>query len=197
MPTQAEPSAVADLRAQLAPHGRVLIGHFGTFGQLIAPLLENVLSRLLSEIPTALAVVIGRRGERFAEGFTKTRPEYAGRLIASGELDPADAAEYIAACDLLVQPYPDGVSSRRTSVMAALALGVPVVTTTGHLTEPLWHEEHAVHLTPIDRPDSLADAAKALIADQALACELADRGRRLYDHRFAIDRTIEVLRGRQ
>ena len=53
---------------------------------------------------------------------------------------PRRSLSTCGACDLLVQPYPDGISSRRTSAMAGLALGVPVVTTTGHLTEPLWAE---------------------------------------------------------
>ena len=35
----------------------------------------------------------------------------------------------IASCDLMVQPYPDGVTSRRGSMMAVLAHARPIVTT--------------------------------------------------------------------
>ncbi len=49
----------------------------------------------------------------------------------------------------MIQPYPDGISSRRTSAMAGLALGLPIVSTSGHLTETIWAEHAAVVLTPI------------------------------------------------
>ena len=55
-----------------------------------------------------------------------------------GRLTGAEAAAALRACDLLVQPYPDGVTTRRTSVMAALTTSVPVLTTDGPLTEPVW-----------------------------------------------------------
>jgi len=47
---------------------------------------------------------------------------------------------------VLLQPYEDGVTTRRGSIIAALALGVPVVTTTGRMTEPLWRASAAVTL---------------------------------------------------
>ena len=61
-------------------------------------------------------------------------------MHAAGYLSPAELSAHIAACDLFVQPYPDGITSRRTSAMACLSRARPVVTTTGHLTEPLWAE---------------------------------------------------------
>ena len=63
---------------------------------------------------------------------------------------PDDLSAHIAACDLFVQPYPDGITSRRTSAMACLSQARPVVTTTGHLTEPLWAESDAVALVDVD-----------------------------------------------
>jgi glycosyltransferase involved in cell wall biosynthesis len=195
IPTRADPAVVADLRGRLLPDGGALIGHFGTYGALIAPLVSNVVSRLLAGIPTGVLLLIGRRGDRFAAEFVKARPEFAGRLVAPGELDPDLTAIHLAACDLLVQPYPDGVSSRRTSVMAGLALSVPVATTSGALTEPMWLSERAVLLAPADRPDELADAAVTLLAGRTQTAELALRGRELYRHCFALERTIATLRG--
>ena len=33
---------------------------------------------------------------------------------------------YLAACEVVVEPYPDGISSRRSSTMAPLGAGLPV-----------------------------------------------------------------------
>ena len=40
-----------------------------------------------------------------------------------------EVSVHLSACDLMIQPYPDGISARRTSAMAALAHERPVVTT--------------------------------------------------------------------
>ena len=119
-------------------------------------------------------------------------PTLAGRLLATGELPPHAVAEHLAACDLLVQPYPDGISSRRTSAMAALALGQPVLATRGPLTEPCWEENGPVRL--VDDPVEIAVQARALLADEAERRRLGAAGARLYRERFALDNTVARLR---
>ena len=53
--------------------------------------------------------------------------------------------------------------------MAGLALGVPVVTTTGRLTESLWAETGCVSLVSVDEPHALAAEALRLLSDDARA----------------------------
>ena len=76
-------------------------------------------------------------------------------MHATGYLSPVLIAAHLTACDVLMQPYPDGITVRRTSAMAALARGRAVVTTTGHLTEPLWADEDAVALVDVADPGAL------------------------------------------
>jgi len=80
--------------------------------------------------------------------LTAQNPHLGIRIAATGELPAEQIPAHLRACDLLVQPFPDGVSSRRTSVMAGLANGVPVVTNLGLLSEPLWRKSGAVALAP-------------------------------------------------
>jgi len=98
----------------------------------------------------------------------------------------------LAACDVLVQPYHDGVSSRRTSVMAGLALGVPTVTNEGALTEPLWRPSGAVQLAR--SVNDIVDQTDAVLANRGLAEQIASNGRALYNQMFAIELTIKRLR---
>src|SRR2546421_747505 len=89
-------------------------------------------------------------------------PGLQGRVFAPGALPGDQVAVHLAATDLLVQPFPDGVTTRRTSLMAGLALGRPIVTTGGFNTEPLWKETGAVFLAPPDVQGMIEIAHRAL-----------------------------------
>src|SRR5262249_2650369 len=107
---------------------------------------------------------------------------------------PADSvAAHLASCDVLLQPFPDGISARRTSAMAGLALGIPMVTTEGHLTDSVWAESGAVALAPVGEPALLADACSSLLAAAQRRQQLGSRGKALYRERFSLERTLETL----
>ena len=184
-------AGVAIVRSRMAP-GHLLVGHLGTYGALIRPMLRSALPALMAATDCR-AVMLGRGGDRFRDELTGAHPELAGRIDAPGPLAPDDLSRHVSACDLMLQPYPDGVSSRRTSVMVALAHGRPVVTTFGDLSEPLWRGG-AVVLAPVDRPDELAAATASLLADPARLRDLAARARALYDECFDVRHTIATLR---
>lgn len=173
--------------------GHPLVGHFGTYGALIRPLLDSAVASLL-ESSDCRVLLIGRGSKEACAEFASVRPELAGRVHAAGSLDSRDVSLHIQACALMMQPYLDGVSSRRTSAMAALAHAVPVVTTDGPLSEPVWRDSEAVVLVPARDSDALAAAVASLASDPARLRELSRRGRELYDSRFHIRHTIAALR---
>jgi glycosyltransferase involved in cell wall biosynthesis len=113
---------------------------------------------------------------------------------ATGGLPPEDVAAHLAACDVLLQPYPDGVSSRRSSVMAGLALGLPVVTTHGFLTEDIWDKTGAVALVPV-AAEALVAATDAILSDPGRQSQMALRAAAAYHQHFALERTVLALRG--
>jgi glycosyltransferase involved in cell wall biosynthesis len=193
--TQAAPAAAAAVRGRLgANNGRLVVGHFGTFGGQVAAAVAAVLPALLQADPDRTALLVGRGGGAFAERLRGAHPGVAGRVHATGGLPPEAVAAHLAACDLLVQPYPDGVSSRRSSLMAGLALGLPIATTAGFLTEPIWQEQRLAALTPANHLAALADAAEALLVDPAARAALAARARAGYDRHFSLAHTVHALR---
>ncbi|MBI1347028.1 glycosyltransferase [bacterium] len=186
--------AVTDLRKSLGTSNTV-IGHFGTYGSPIVQWLEPAILSLLRKSADRTVLLIGRNGEAFRETLIKNHPDLSEQIVATGGVSIASASWHIAACDLLLQPYPDGVSSRRTSVMAGLALGVPVVTNLGELTEPVWGtESNGIMLAA--EPSSIAQSAEQLLTETPAERRLrGERERAWYASRFTIERTIEVLRG--
>jgi glycosyltransferase involved in cell wall biosynthesis len=195
LPEDVAAAQTAAARDRLAPAGSILLGHFGTFGPPIAPLLGRVVPPLLDADHRRRAVLVGRGSGEFARGLASRHPELAGRLVATGELPPAEAAACLAACDVLLQPYADGASTRRTTLMSGLALGRPVVTTAGHLTESFWHESGAVALAPVDAPDKFIQQAELLLADDERRAVLRTAGRALYRERFSLARVVTTLQG--
>jgi glycosyltransferase involved in cell wall biosynthesis len=116
------------------------------------------------------------------------------RVRVTGELSAQEVAANLAACSLVVQPYADGISGRRTSAMASLALGVPIVTNEGPQTEALWRSSRAVAIADPDTPEALTLAVETLLRDEAGRSALGSRGRELYEQEFSMARTVATLR---
>jgi len=195
LPTDCPAAAAAELRAcRLPASAQWLVGHFGTYGTLVTRLLEPAIVALLERAPFVHMLLLGRDGLDYATRLTRRHPSLAARVTAMGTLDAASVAAHLTACDVLLQPYPDGISTRRCSAMSALALGKPVVTTDGHSCEQFWRTVGAVVFAPAT---GLADAVHALLADAARRAELGRRAAALYRARFAVEHTIRVLRHTQ
>ena len=194
--TTAEPEAIAAARSRYAPDLTApLVGHFGTFGQSITDMLEPAVVALLRTDLRARILLIGRGSDTYLSHIGEAHPDLAGRVSGTGELAPAAMAAHLRACDLLLQPYPDGVSSRRGSVMAGLANGVPVVTNMGHLSEPLWASSSSAKVVPGPDPAALAAAAcEILCLPSERRFAMGIRGAELYDREFSIERIITRLK---
>ena len=148
---------------------------------------------LLRRVPEARFLLLGRGGPDFAASSALHFPDIASRVTAPGPLEAASVATHLAACDVLVQPYPDGISGRRTSAMAGLALGRPIVTTAGSLTEPEWATSNAVLMSPVGGTEALAEAAIRLLSAGSERDALGDRGGAWYRAHFSMARTVESL----
>ena len=188
------PDDVQRVRDRFRLRDGPVVGHLGSYGTVVTRALSLSLPEILQRSPDAVAVLLGRNGDSFYRQFARDHPHLAPRTHAMGTLSSQELARHVGACDLLVQPYQDGISSRRTSAMAGLALGVAIVTTTGPLTEPIWAETCCVSLVSVDKPRALASEALRLLSDDCARRDLAARGRRIYTRQFDLPHTIGALR---
>lgn len=164
-----------------------LLGHFGLLHPSKgADLLVRAVAALRdSGRPAGLLFVGGGTGSTdpgnapFAAALHAeiARLGLAERVRWTGPLPDVEAAAALRACDLLVLPFRDGASFRRSSLVAALALGCPVVTT--------LPQDSAEVFLGAGRPTLVDGENAALVAAEdlpslveALAGLLHDGGRR-------------------
>jgi hypothetical protein len=192
VPVAEDANAVTEMRQAL--NAKTIIGHFGTNDNAISQSLRLVIPQLLEATPALGILLIGRDSTALKETIADGRPRLASRIHATGGLPEKGVSVALSSCDLMLQPYPDGVSTRRGSVMAALAHQRAIVTTAGILTEPLWSESGAVVVTPVGDHAAMSAELKRLIGDEGDRSRIGSAGKRLYDERFALHHTIRLLR---
>jgi hypothetical protein len=172
----------------------LLIGHFGTYGGWISEELKSSVVPILQRRSNASLLLIGGKSEGFRSRLLSEHPSLKTRIHATGEIDPLDVSRHITCSDLMVQPYPDGISGRRGSAMAVLSHGRPMVTTSGHLTEPLWKESGAVELVEVGQADAFIAATSRLMEDAHERARLGRAAESMYADRFDLTHTIAALR---
>jgi glycosyltransferase involved in cell wall biosynthesis len=184
--------AVKELRSALTA-APVLLGHFGTYGPWISEQLRVAIGRILESDPSASVLLLGRNGDEFREILVRGAPRLAARLHAPGALSPSDLSLHLQACDIMIQPFPDGISTRRGTTMACLAHGLPIVSTVGELTESLWVGSESAALVPAGDATALADAVLDLVSDGDRRASLRLAAKRYYDEHFAMSHTVGML----
>ncbi len=189
----ANPVAVDAVRSRYAPGKGALVGHFGTHGPLVTSLVDEVIAAVADAQPSVHFLLIGSGSEAFRSALVARDRSLADRVSASGTLSGSDLSAHVEACDVLLQPYPDGVTSRRTTAMAGLFARVPVVTTQGTLTERFWQDEAPVKLAAVGDVPAIVQHVLQLLADPAERRRQADAGRAFYDRWFDVRHTVAAL----
>lgn len=115
------------------------------------------------------------------------REGVAERVVWTGFLPPEEVSAAFAVADMAVLPYSDGASFRRGSLMAALAHGMPIITTVPRVHLPELVPEENVILVPPDQPADLAEAIVRVADHAGLRTRLGEGARRL-SRLFAWDR---------
>ncbi|MCE5259725.1 MAG: glycosyltransferase family 4 protein [Chloroflexi bacterium] len=114
----------------------------------------------------------------------------------TGHLTSAEVSAALQCVDIAVLPYQDGVSLRRGSLMAALAHGLPIVTTFPASPMPEFSSGISVELAPAKDVASLAKAIIKVVYNADLRMQLGQRAAVLAE-KFAwpeiTKQTLEVL----
>jgi polysaccharide biosynthesis protein PslF len=121
------------------------------------------------------------------------RLEIDDKIIWTGEYawDSDEASRYLRLADACVLPFTEGVSLNRSSFAAAVAHGLPTVTTKGKLLESPFIDRKNVLLCPPNDPESLADTLDHLIDSPELRQQLRAGALELTREWFCWDKVVE------
>ena len=191
VPVARDAHAVSALRLELLRGRRYLLGYFGDDHAFARDALTEVIRGLSHDLDAAF-VCIGRGSSTVAAAVRAAVPASTLPLHSTGQLPLRVLSHHLQACDALVQPYPDGVSGRRTTTISALEHGVPVVTTAGALSEPFWRESAAVEAVPAANTAALAPAVRRLL-EPARHAAARQAALALYRERFDPVQTMDAL----
>jgi len=198
MPDEVDPIRVRAIRqGLLETRRRTIVGHFGTFGRFHVALLAPTVARILDEGADRVMLLIGRNGALLRDAIVVQRPDLDARITVTGELTPREVSAHLVACDVLLQPYDDGISARRTTTMAGMALGKAIVSNRGVATSEPWTDGRVALLTDTTDPVALASAVSALLADSERRHQLGRAARHEYQQRFTLEHSIALLRSEQ
>lgn len=102
-----------------------------------------------------------------------------------GHLDADALSVRLHASDLLILPFTDGVSTRRTTLMAGLAHGLPIMGLSGPATDDvLMDSEGALTLTALGDVPAFAGATLELANSPDRRRRGGESGRALYARHF-------------
>ncbi len=191
---EADVTTAAVRRAEIVNgRGGHVIGHFGTYSPGITDLLTPALRELLNARNDFSILLIGRSSDAYRETLVEGRSDWAPRVVATGEQTSIELSATLRACDLLIQPFPDGATTRRTSLMAGLAHGVATLTTLGWATESIWKTDSIAPIVPVGDTGTLVKLAMEMLDDDERRAAVGQHGRACYVRNFSMQRTIQAL----
>jgi glycosyltransferase involved in cell wall biosynthesis len=198
-----EAPARAEVRRQLgADDETFVVGYFGFLNPSKGvPTLLEAVGKVVASRPersVKLALIGAETGVSNPTDLTQARAvhdaiereQLGTTIVRTGYLDPPDLSTTLLACDTIALPFRDGASARRGTLMAALAHGLPIVSTLPARTSPLagpprfWlgagpgavagRDGESILLVHPDDAGTLAAALLRLADDPELRARLAE-----------------------
>jgi glycosyltransferase involved in cell wall biosynthesis len=106
-------------------------------------------------------------------------------VVATGRASGDVISQALAAGDLFLAPFTDGVSSRRTTLVAALQHGLPVIGTDAVATDPFWRRSSCVALAPANDVRAFARLAVEVATDDVRRSAMAAEALALHEQLFS------------
>jgi hypothetical protein len=180
-------------RCDFVSEGETLVGHFGRYNSQTEALVVPTLEALLRRSKSVHVLFAGECADTYRKTLVEEHPELKHRVHSAGICTSAEVSSVFAACDFMFQPYPDGITTRRSTAMAALANGCFFVSNKGTASEELWQQTAAVHLLRGRTPEEQAGEMDSIARSQERIVRGTEEAAEFYHRHFSVERTLSVL----
>lgn len=157
----------------------LVLGWFGTASA--AKQLEWVIAaraRAEKSFSQPVAIILIGNAEELAAA------QKSPLIKSTGYLEATAVSHVLQSIDALLLPFIDGTSERRTSFMAGLSHGTPVVTTVGHNTGPTLRAANICRMAPALKQSEFVSEVAQLLTNPAERLALGERGRAYYQQHY-------------
>jgi glycosyltransferase involved in cell wall biosynthesis len=127
--------------------------------------------------------VFGRHAELREEVLRQSLQSFPVELTVEGVVNPEQVVARLAGCDVLLFVR-NGISTRRSSAIAGIACGLPIIAYPGSETDATITEAGVVLVSPT-QPGELNAELVRVLSDAVYRRYLADRSRTAYQTHFA------------
>lgn len=146
--------------------------------------------RLQEYVRAAVAklVATGKRPVLLVLGAANAAPDdlpAAARVVVTGHLPDADLATLLSAGDIFLAPFVDGVSTRRTALMAAMQHQLAVIGTCTAQTDALLRDRAPLVLVRAGDSEAFAREVDELASNAERRASLGRSARDFYAREFA------------
>lgn len=157
-----------------------VLGYFGTWGASKQPewIFAAWRHARATGIPAVLVLLGGDPPQNISED---ERPFFR----SLGYIPEVEVSLALQAFDLLLLPFEDGVSERRTSFTAGLSHGTPILTTVGHGTGTTLRSARFIASVPVNSPSDYPLEAVRLLGDPNRLSKLASDSIQAYHQSFS------------
>lgn len=183
-----------EARRRLGVQNRFVLGLFGSASTDNGlPYVRSAVEAVVGQDAAAVLLYVGPDGRKVKEYLEGLPVRDLGKLSAR------EVSSAFAAMDISIAPIPDGVSTRRGTVMAALAHGVPVASLSGPSTDGVFSTAsgQSIWLSPTGAVEAYGQLVAALAVHPA-RIDVGAAGRALYEQKFdwpvIAKRTLCLLR---
>ena len=155
----------------------------GESGERETQIILDAVRHVVQKFGKVRLSIFGRHAELREAELRERLRDLPVELAVEGVIEPTQLVQRLGACDVLL--FVRGpISSRRSSAIAGIACGLPVIAYPGSETARPITDAGVVFVSP-DRPEELYAALVRVLSDTAYRMDLAARSRAAYQAHFA------------
>jgi len=164
-------------------------------GLHISKLIDYVLAALDHLVATgreAKLICAGFQTDKIAGYLQPNQRHIISKIVSTGLVSKNTLEQLLGVADIYLCPYKKGISTRRTSALAGLSAGIPVVSTFGQETDQLFMAENRDCLLLCKDKKEFIKEVERLAKNTNLRKAIGQNGKRFYNNNFGVKKAAKT-----